>query len=286
LAAQFVRRLDFAAALLRVHEAGYRTFVEVGAGDVVTKLVTKNLANGSEERAVVAVAAAPVGEQVTRGLARVAELVGSEDATLAPSEPALAAAELGAVARLLRDAAERIERASELLGPRQAGQRDPVETPVESPVAAPQPAAPEPSLELPIERAKRTPIAVTAMGCVLPGAADPEEFWRHVLDGTSGIVDLAALDPGLRHDFVAEAGAAANGGGGEVAIVSDKTYTLLSGAIRDVRYDAARLGRFYDEAAFGSLTRGQKLLASAVAQAVAASPASAAAAAPARTQCI
>src|SRR6185503_1300329 len=127
LAAQLVRRLDFAAALRNVHEAGYRTFVEVGAGDVVTKLVTKNLANGSEERAVVAVAAAPVGEPVARGLARVAELVGSEDATPVASKPALAAAELGAVARLLRDAAERIERASKLLAPHEAGHRDAVE---------------------------------------------------------------------------------------------------------------------------------------------------------------
>ncbi|HET9767134.1 MAG TPA: beta-ketoacyl synthase N-terminal-like domain-containing protein, partial [Thermoanaerobaculia bacterium] len=239
-------------------------------------------------------------------------------ATPSPSSPD----QLEGAARLLREAAERIERAASLL--RQAETATTAEQRTERKVAVaapPQAATPtlgalaagpiaaaahaeptpataaraiEPALApvspspatsesqhsaAPAEPCPRPPIAVVALGCVLPGAADAGELWRHVLDGTSGIVDLAALDPGLGADFVARRGAE------PVEIVSDKTYTLLSGAIREVRYDAARLGAFYDEPAFAALTRGQQLLASAVAQALAARPASAAAP-PLRTQCI
>src|SRR6185295_11516176 len=166
-------------------------------------------------------------------------------------------------------------------GPAPVATAEPVRESARSPIGNARPTD-APHADLPSEPCPRPPIAVVALGCVLPGAGDADELWRHVLDGTSGIVDLAALDPGLGSDFIAGSG----GSGSEPAqIVSDKTYTLLSGAIRDVRYDATRLGAFYDEPSFAALTRGQKLLASAVAQAIAARPASAAAP-PWRTHCI
>jgi 3-oxoacyl-(acyl-carrier-protein) synthase/malonyl CoA-acyl carrier protein transacylase len=115
--------------------------------------------------------------------------------------------------------------------------------------------------------AAEAPLAVVAMGCVLPGAVDADQFWRNVLEGRSGIVDLAELDPCLGRDFVDGRHA------DRVEPVSDKTYTLLNGAIRDVPYDAARLGRFYEEPAFARLTRGQQLLARALAEALASGPA-------------
>ena len=322
LASQLVRRLDFAAALGRLHADGWRRFVEVGAGEVLTKLVAKNL--GAE---VETVAALRAGEDVERGLQRVAEVLGVRPPTAVHAAIRGAAAvvaapssadELGEAAKLLREAAERIERVARLVrhaeaqgAPRETGATAAPEPAREAfprpPTAAAREASPEPAraavvaaresardvtadarlaegprADPPPEPCPRPPIAVVALGCVLPGATNADELWRHVLDGTSGIVDLAALDPGLGSDFIAGSG----GSGSEPAqIVSDKTYTLLSGAIRDVRYDAARLGAFYDEPAFAALTRGQKLLASAVAQALAARPANAAAP-PARTHCI
>ena len=40
------------------------------------------------------------------------------------------------------------------------------------------------------------------MGCVLPGAANPEQYWQNVVDGKSGIVNLADADPAAARDFL------------------------------------------------------------------------------------
>lgn len=222
LASQLTRRLDFAGAVHRLHAAGYRRFVEAGAGYMVSKLVLKNLAAGEE------VSAQPLvrpGEEIRQGLERIAEIA---------APPPLSNTDL---IRLLREAADRLEQAERLSRPA-----------VPDSVAEPCP---------------QMPIAVVAMGCVLPGAGDPDELWRHVLTGVSGIVDLAELDPGLGRDFVA---------GSPAGIVPDKTYTLLSGAIQQVAYDPSRLAGFYGESEFAALTRGQKLLARALGQALAGLP--------------
>lgn len=184
LSSQFTRRLDFAAVARDLHARGYRRFVESGSGDMVSKVVQKNLAAGFE--------------QGSQWLSR-------------------------------------------------------------------------PETEAP-EACPRMPIAVVAMGCVLPGAGDPDELWRNVLEGGSGIVDLTALDPDLGRDFVA---------GSQAEVVSGKTYTLLSGAIRQVAFDRQRLAGFYEERDFAALTRGQQLLACALGQALAGRPVDAG-----RTQCI
>ena len=260
LAAQLTRRLDFAGAVRGLHAAGYRRFLEAGAGDLVTKLVLKNLTASASE--VLALPAVQPGENVRHGLARAAKLAGDGRLAPLPADPV----RLDELARLLREAAERIERAAQLL--RDTG-------------PAPRAKAAETaSSEPPAEPCPQPPVAIVAMGCVLPGAADPEEFWRHVLEGVSGIVDLASLDPGLGRDFVA------GRGGGRVEVVPEKTYTLLSGAIRQVPYDARLLATFYDRDAFAGLTRGQKMLALALAQSLAALPAGAGAPDPGRTQCI
>jgi acyl transferase domain-containing protein/NAD(P)-dependent dehydrogenase (short-subunit alcohol dehydrogenase family) len=113
------------------------------------------------------------------------------------------------------------------------------------------------------------PIAIVGMGCVLPGAAtDPDVFWQHLRDGVNGIVDLTVGDPHAREDFVA--GDASHD---PVQIVSDKTYTLLNGSIPRVGYDAALLGGSYSAEAFARLTKGQQLLATALAQALRGAPA-------------
>jgi acyl transferase domain-containing protein/NAD(P)-dependent dehydrogenase (short-subunit alcohol dehydrogenase family)/acyl-CoA thioesterase FadM len=62
------------------------------------------------------------------------------------------------------------------------------------------------------------PIAVVALGCVLPGAPDPDALWSNLLSGKSGIIDVAPLDPVVAADFCCAG-----------PVQSDKTYTLLSG---------------------------------------------------------
>jgi len=262
LASQLTRRLDFAGVVRSLYASGYRRFVEMGSSDVVSKVVLKNLAAADPE-----VSALPVvqpGEELRQGLARLAPVPASSGSSGLHGE----------LAQLLREAAERLARAEQLLQRLAAPE-------LAAPEPRPEPAEPvEPLAELPPEPCPQLPIAIVAMGCVLPGAADAGEFWRHVLEGVSGIVDLAALDPDLGRDFVA------GRGDGQPEIVPDKTYTLLSGAIRHVAYDARRLAGAYDAEAFAALTRGQQLLASALGQALAALPGGAGAAAAGRRQCI
>jgi acyl transferase domain-containing protein/NAD(P)-dependent dehydrogenase (short-subunit alcohol dehydrogenase family)/acyl-CoA thioesterase FadM len=64
------------------------------------------------------------------------------------------------------------------------------------------------------------PVAIVALGCVLPESTDPEGLWRNVLEGRSGIRDGANLAPEYAQAFLSP---------GE--IVPDKTYTLLGGLL-------------------------------------------------------
>ncbi|NVI97158.1 SDR family NAD(P)-dependent oxidoreductase [Myxococcus sp. AM009] len=97
-------------------------------------------------------------------------------------------------------------------------------------------------------------IAVVSLGCILPGGAkDPETYWQNIRKGISGIVDQGLLKPELVTDFAGPAG------------TPDRTYTLLSGCVRDEDlvpppgFDSARFQRY---------VREQKLLAIALSQAV------------------
>lgn len=110
------------------------------------------------------------------------------------------------------------------------------------------------------EECAELPIAIVSLGCVLPGARDPEQYWSNILSGVSGISNLVDTDPSTALDFLAESD------GGQIKIVPDKTYTLLHGSISSVPYDAALLSRAYTEEQFESLTKGQRILALAVAQ--------------------
>src|SRR6202035_3502563 len=118
---------------------------------------------------------------------------------------------------------------------------------------------PAPDQEQPLQ----APIAIVAMGCVLPGASNPEHYWRNIRDGVTGIVDLATIDANARGDFMAD------GAGTEPNIVSDKTYTLLNGSILEIPYDPEILRGALTEPQFSGLTRGQKLLALALGQSLA-----------------
>jgi 3-oxoacyl-(acyl-carrier-protein) synthase/NAD(P)-dependent dehydrogenase (short-subunit alcohol dehydrogenase family) len=98
------------------------------------------------------------------------------------------------------------------------------------------------------------PIAIVSMGCVLPGAKDPEHLWRNLLDGTSGIVDLRTLDPMLDGDLIA---------GAQTAVVGDKSYSALAGYAADVAWQKELP---FTEREFDQFTKAQRLLAEALRQ--------------------
>ena len=101
---------------------------------------------------------------------------------------------------------------------------------------------------------------MVALGAFLPGAKDPDTFWENLKGGVSGIIDLQDLDAGADHDYLG--GSVADG----VEIVPDKTYSLLTGTILEIPYDAALLAAAFSPEEFAGLTRGQRLLSLAVAQ--------------------
>lgn len=144
--------------------------------------------------------------------------------------------------------------------------------------ARPAPVAAPPHLDrtilaplvAPAETPRVEPVAIVAAGCVLPGASDVAALWRNVLSGLSGIVDFGQLDPEARADFFASG-----------AIQPDKTYSLLVGAVPPV--DATVTARLpYSAAELVDLGLPEKLLAVALAEALAALPKTAAGSSPAR----
>ncbi|HEX3860338.1 MAG TPA: SDR family NAD(P)-dependent oxidoreductase [Stellaceae bacterium] len=111
----------------------------------------------------------------------------------------------------------------------------------------PEPAAREP--------AALEPIAIVSMGCVLPGADDPDHLWRNLLDGTSGILDLRTLDKQLEDDLI---------GGTQAAVRGDKSYSALAGYAADIAW-RAEFPFGTDE--FDGFSKAQRLLVEALRQA-------------------
>lgn len=222
LATQFVKRLDFKGIVHHLVSQGYFHFIECGAGDIVSKLIGKN---APQRQNLIVESTAVPGTGVRQGLERVLARAREDQ----PPQASAAAASVGSNDPEWR-APRRPERAE----------------------GAANVHPPEPCREM--------PVAIIAMGCVLPGAANAEEFWQNILDGVNGIVDLTEHDPHARHDFI---------GGTPDRIVSDKSYTLLNGSILETAYDPGLLLPHYSEVEFRRLTRGQRILALAVAQALA-----------------
>jgi 3-oxoacyl-(acyl-carrier-protein) synthase/NAD(P)-dependent dehydrogenase (short-subunit alcohol dehydrogenase family) len=242
LSVQFIQKLDFAGILRKLYESGCGRFIECGAGDVLTGIVSKAL---SGRAGLICRACAHPDTGVAAGSAAIFE----EFERRSPGQV------VDSIPELLQDVQAVLKRTSQILE-RAAG-------PKVAPVASLQPGVEEkPQLEagsLPHE-----PIAIVAMGCVLPGARDAEEYWNHIQNSVSGIVDPGRDDPTLAQDFLA------GRNGANFSIVPDKTYTLLYGSVGTIAYDPRLLSSTIDEARFQSFSRAEKLLALAAAQSLAA----------------
>ena len=85
LSSQFVRTLDFRTVVKTLYDSGYRTFIECGAGNIVTRLIGQNLVGNSPE--IEAWAIASLDGSLRQGLGRLAELgFGKTGAKSGPSE--------------------------------------------------------------------------------------------------------------------------------------------------------------------------------------------------------
>jgi acyl transferase domain-containing protein/NAD(P)-dependent dehydrogenase (short-subunit alcohol dehydrogenase family) len=286
LSSQFVRPLNFQDVVHTLYGSGYQTFVECGAGEIVTKLIRQNLGPAAGD--VVLLPAAPQEGGLREGLPEVFSLAAHaaiEAAEPAPQRPTPAHL-MESLAHVVNDMSRLVENTSRLIGQVSASlaapspvdspraEEVPVESRVLTPVTAPvQPgpnggdgrgarrlAARATRREFPIEHCAETPVAIVSLGCVLPGALNPEQYWSNVLNGVSGISNLAELDPTTAQDFLVESD------GSQIKVVPDKTYTLLHGSINGVPYDAELLAGSYDREEFEALTKGQQLLALALAQ--------------------
>jgi len=252
LSDQFYKQLDFSAIMLELHGLGFRRFVECGAGSIVTKVTQEAGLEGVE-----AYSSSPIADGPEKGRAAILEKFSAE---IVNSRPA-AAPQQAELADLIKDMHSLLGRASRAL------EGLAVES---SPVAAIEPArkaepepVPEPEPIAELEPCDADPVAIVAMGCVLPGAQNPEQYWSNILAGFSGITDLGEDDATAALDFLG------GSAGPEQKIVSDKTYTLLSGSAGTILYDAALLSSSYSREQFERLTRAEKLLAMASAQAFA-----------------
>ena len=333
LSSHFVRKLDFQNIVDALYSSGCRTFIECGAGEIVTKLVSENLKHFED---ITCLSSAPLGTGPKAGLENILHLM-AEQAVVDPVAIPLAQEELPSqraqqlmstmlnnLSLLVQNMSTLVENTTALM---QMATRTGLDAVFEGvpdaghltastqnlsalarkksayyvePVSQSSPSLadgsglhvnassmreqfesggmtacggetqPEPIEDAaqkdgqehsyPAEDCREMPIAIVSLGCVLPAAFSPEEYWENIKNGVSGIIDLAQTDPESAQDFLA--GSAA----GDIKIVADKTYTLLNGTIGNIAYNAALLSEVYSEEEFNQLTRGQRLLAIALAQ--------------------
>jgi len=97
------------------------------------------------------------------------------------------------------------------------------------------------------------PIAIVAMGCVLPGAHSPQALWDRLLTGEHALAHLDDIQPDLGRDFKSEGGP-----------TPDKTYTLLGGYVQGYtpNFDPDLIA----PETYAAWAKGQKLLAGAAHQ--------------------
>ncbi len=98
-------------------------------------------------------------------------------------------------------------------------------------------------------------IAVVGMGCILPGANDPQTLWENILSQNSYLAELTPerFDQDLYYDADKSA--------------PDKSYSRIAGEITDFVFDAKRYG--YTEKKSKNLSRSQQMVLEAAYRAVA-----------------
>ncbi|MBD2731585.1 SDR family NAD(P)-dependent oxidoreductase [Nostoc sp. FACHB-892] len=224
LAAHFIQVVNFSQAVKVLQQQGVHSFIECGASRVLTKLVQKNLP--SEPEAIAQSVMSPDGN-IIQGLQHILQTYSGQLSDPQPTP------EVNEKVRPLVDEAfgygkweMEFREVTTFSSAALSSDSDTLVTNV--------------------------PIAIVSMGCLLPGADSPEEYWQNIQDGVSGIVDLGLIDPFLVPDFMSDG-----------SVIAEKTYTLLSGRINQVEYEK---GIPYSLEEFNKLTRGQQLLAKALAQ--------------------
>lgn len=224
LSSHFIRPFNFGSAVKALCEEGCQSFIECGAGNVLVKLMQKNL---SPDSPVHAWGVVPGDKDISQGVKQILQ-IHSRQISHPPSQAAV---------RAVVPSAPSDE--SLTLSNAHPGETEPTKNP----------------LYQMTQSTTNIPIAIVSMGCLLPEAGNPEQYWHNILTGVNGIIDLGIDDPLLVSDFKH----------GE-PVVPDKTYTLLSGKVPGVTYDESLP---YSAEEFARLTRGQKLLAKALAQCLA-----------------
>lgn len=292
LSSQFTRTLEFKKVVETLYRSGYRTFIECGAGNIVTRLIAQNLVEKTPQ--IEALAITPVDGSLQEGLRKLLEVGFVKEAIASarrghgePTPTSESAAKLlESLSSIVNDMSHLAENAARLVkqisSPLSVTRGTAVSLVESSTTSHPASAVSTASLpELPAasiaaspsdsrsaessparEECTEMPVAIVSLGCVLPGAYDPEQYWSNILNGVSGIRNLADVDPAAASDFLA------GNEGSQVKIIPDKTYTLLHGSIVNVRYDEALLSRAYSGEQFDALTNGQKICALAVAQSI------------------
>jgi acyl transferase domain-containing protein/NAD(P)-dependent dehydrogenase (short-subunit alcohol dehydrogenase family) len=260
LSSQFVRPLNFQRVAKTICDAGYRSFIECAAGNIVTKLIGQNA--GEHAGSIRTISITSTDGTVSGGLSKiVSEGFGSRTTAITDQlldDISAAAKNILQLVENARQSVDQIPAESD-----ENSKPDPVSVPdtlieVQTPGAAPHTNGHKPQL-YPTEQCDEVPIAIVSIGCVLPAAKDPNEYWSNILNGVSGISRLTDNDPAAAQDFLV-------GNGDSQTVVPDKSYTLLHGSIFNIPYDATLLGNAYTREEFSNLTNGQKLLALALAQ--------------------
>ncbi len=97
-------------------------------------------------------------------------------------------------------------------------------------------------------------IAIIGMGCILPGADNPEKLWQNIIDKKYAIKEMP--ETRFRRDFYYSPDKNAE----------DRSYSSLAGIIDDFTFNREKFG--YDEAKAAKLSRSQQMLLEAAYQAV------------------
>lgn len=238
LSSQFVKQFDFSSIVTQLYQKGYRNFVECGGGDIVSNLIKKNI-TGKKEVKILTTAIPGMG--VKQGIEEtLINILANDDKLNKIKKPV----EETIVRESKTNNKPKIELASDidiLYKSKSISANVEMQTSVQ-----------EKSLQL--------PIAIVSMGCVLPEAKNPDEYWENIKTGVNGIKNLAEINLEAGQDFVA------GSIDPPINIVSDKTYALLSGSIANIDYDPSLLSSVLSPGDFKKLTRGQKLLTLSIAQ--------------------